>query len=726
MQVFRLVTEHTIEEKIVERAQQKLKLDAMVRSHPIFYDYFYKHRNNLPLSPLPAFLPLKVVQQGRLKDKDKMSRDELLDAVRFGADKIFRSKESSITDDDIDLILNIGKQRTQELNEKLFNAEKGNLLDFKLDGSVSNAQTFEGVDYSLAKLGQAQSEIFGILDFGKRERRQVTNYNENQLYRQMAHQVSAPRREKKKEPKLPKFLRLPRMEEWQMFDREALYALQDIEENSFKNLPEEQKKISPAAWASTFCTSSEPPIQVSDALPFAIPPLLSEEQLMDKKRLLAEGFPDWGRHHYMAFVRACAKFGRKNHEKIAAEVGKPISSIESYSAAIWDDNIGKKRFSEHEYDRVLKLIERGEKKLEEVNSLERCLATLISLFDNPWNELELTYTQCKDKAFTVEEDRHLLCWTHKYGYGQWEAIKMAIRLSPAFRFDYFFRSLPAEAIGKRCEQLLRAVEREVEHLERKVREEAGGEAIDGRDDKNVNAVKLPMYKTIQSKKRAEAERDYEIQRSELENKVVDIENQIEEIQKKLRSLEEPVASKPSSKMSSGLMNEVPDELVPELVNLLAQSGSASISTVANDFISRYPGQMSKKQVFLKIEEVAKKEKREDEGDSKVVWHINDEYSHLLDVKTLRLLRKEKEFQLEACASTKIRHRRESKEKEQYKSQQKNTAIEVPPKTFPDYDPSEQPKECKKAFTHFCVHTRREVKASLDPEDMGDKVGIDFI
>ena len=59
VQVFRFVTEHTIEEKIVERAQQKLKLDAM------------------------------VVQQGRLKEKDKLSRDELLKAVRFGADKIF-------------------------------------------------------------------------------------------------------------------------------------------------------------------------------------------------------------------------------------------------------------------------------------------------------------------------------------------------------------------------------------------------------------------------------------------------------------------------------------------------------------------------------------------------------------------------------------------------------------------------------------------------------------
>ena len=86
MQVFRLVTEHTIEEKIVERAQQKLKLDAM------------------------------VVQQGRLKDKDKkLSRDELLQAVQFGADKIFKTKDSSITDEDIDLIIDAGRKKTYNI-----------------------------------------------------------------------------------------------------------------------------------------------------------------------------------------------------------------------------------------------------------------------------------------------------------------------------------------------------------------------------------------------------------------------------------------------------------------------------------------------------------------------------------------------------------------------------------------------------------------------------------
>jgi len=38
-----------------------------------------------------------VVQQGKLKEKDKLSRQEFLAAVRFGADEVFISKDSSIT-----------------------------------------------------------------------------------------------------------------------------------------------------------------------------------------------------------------------------------------------------------------------------------------------------------------------------------------------------------------------------------------------------------------------------------------------------------------------------------------------------------------------------------------------------------------------------------------------------------------------------------------------------
>jgi SWI/SNF-related matrix-associated actin-dependent regulator of chromatin subfamily A member 5 len=380
VQVFRFVTENTIEEKVVERAQQKLKLDAM------------------------------VVQSGRLKEKDKLSRDDLLNAVRFGADKVFKSKDSSITDDDIDLILDAGKRKTQEMNEKLQNADKGDLLDFKLDGGGLSAQMFEGVDYSDALARAAQVEFLSIMDIGKRERKTVANYNENQLYQQQVAAFQGPPKPKKKKIiRLPKSLRLPRMEEWQMYDRTRLLKIQEEEEKAFRALPEEQIKLATMKAADLEAMRDE-----SGNLPVnELPPLLSEDMEAEKKDLLSEGFADWGRLHYSAFIKGSAKYGRHNLAKIANDVGKPLNAVETYAAAFWDDNLGKKRFLEHEYDRVVKLIERGEKKIEEIKRLERGTRLFLSLFDNPWEELEFTYISCRDKMFTMDEDRSLLCWAFK-------------------------------------------------------------------------------------------------------------------------------------------------------------------------------------------------------------------------------------------------------------------------------------------------------------------------
>lgn len=410
VQIFRLVTENTIEEKIVERAQQKLKLDAM------------------------------VVQQGRLKEKDKLSRDELLAAVRFGADKVFKTKDSSITDDDIDLILEAGEKKTQELNDKLKAADKGDMLDFKLDGGM-NVQTFEGVDYSKtdfaqAKAAQEQAEILSILDMGKRERRTVANYNEDQLYRQQIASNQGPRKvqKKKKEIKLPRHMRLPRLDEWQMFDRETLNAIQEEEEKAFRQLPEEMQMVLKGKQLTNIPVNKEsedgvdndpltkPESETDNAVdsqskkslsPSDIPPLISKERQDEKERLLTEGFSDWGRSHYTAFIRASAKYGRHMYSKIAAEVGKTQAMVEAYAAAFWDENFGKKRFSENEYDRGVKRIEQGEKKLHTIKVLETATERFVSLFDNPWQELEFTYVNVKDKIFTVDEDRHLLCWSHK-------------------------------------------------------------------------------------------------------------------------------------------------------------------------------------------------------------------------------------------------------------------------------------------------------------------------
>lgn len=280
-------------------------------------------------------------------------------------------------------------------------------------------QTFEGIDYS--GRAKAQEELLGIFDIGKRERKEA-NYNENSLYQRQiaALQGGQPGKPKKrKDLRLPKHLRLPRMDEYQMYDRDALQKIQEEEEAAFRELPEEVQKAA-IIKQSENVAAAESTEEVPDvpSEPFVLPPLLSEERQAEKARLLAEGFADWNRNDYNAFWKASARHGRTAYEPISVEVGKSEAAVRKYAEAFWD--AGKSRISEHEYDRTVKFIERGEKKIGEVRRLERGTRVFVSLFENPWEELEFTHVHCKDKLFTVEEDRHLLCWARKYGYGQWQ------------------------------------------------------------------------------------------------------------------------------------------------------------------------------------------------------------------------------------------------------------------------------------------------------------------
>jgi len=288
-------------------------------------------------------------------------------------------------------------------------------------------QTFDGVDYSKSVLDKAKAdaEMLGIFDIGKRERKEA-NYNENSIYKQqMTAMQSATKKKKKKSFKLPKHLRLPRMEEWQMYDKDSLHSIQEEEETAFKSLPEEDQKRATAGKAVEVEPGSDPmesgPVEVTNSeamkeeepeTPFELPPLLSPERQAEKEKLLSEGFSNWKRHDFQLFVKASAKYGRNALEKVALEVGKPEPAVREFATAFWGD-LGKNRIAEHEYDRATKIIERGEKKIEETSNLERATRVLVEHFDNPWQELEFTHINCKDKMFTSEEDRHLLCWARK-------------------------------------------------------------------------------------------------------------------------------------------------------------------------------------------------------------------------------------------------------------------------------------------------------------------------
>lgn len=94
--VYRFVTEKSIEEKVVERAAKKLKLDQL------------------------------VIQQGRASAEDKKqsaknAKDELLGMIQHGAQAVFDEKPDTNDEDetdDIDKLLEAGEKRTEELSHR--------------------------------------------------------------------------------------------------------------------------------------------------------------------------------------------------------------------------------------------------------------------------------------------------------------------------------------------------------------------------------------------------------------------------------------------------------------------------------------------------------------------------------------------------------------------------------------------------------------------------------
>ena len=405
--VFRLVSENTVEEKIVERAQQKLKLDAM------------------------------VVQSGRLKEKDKVSKEEIMAAVRFGADTVFRSEESTITDEDIDTILERGIKKTQELNEKIKEREKGDLLDFRLDGGIS-AQTFEGVDYSDKDL-RDQLRLLAADNMGKRDRRPPPTTYVPTVQEVKATSANAAN------IKLPKALRIPKMEDHQFFRRDRLKELDALEFDEYINRRE---------------IGDLPPREVMEQERTLLPPELAEE----KRRLLSEGFSDWTRTMYFNFVKACAKCGRDDIKSIANDLDMPEDVIKPYSIAFW--KYGESDLGE-EWEKVYGIIERGEKKLEKQKKLTSLLSTFVGTFDNPREEM--VFANKGTTHFALEQDRALLCAVDKLGYGNWDSIRENICMDSRLKFQHSVQGMTTAAITKRCDYRMRQMERELEAREKSMK-----------------------------------------------------------------------------------------------------------------------------------------------------------------------------------------------------------------------------------------------------------------
>jgi hypothetical protein len=186
-----------------------------------------------------------------------------------------------------------------------------------------------------------------------------------------------------------------------------------------------------------------------------------------------------------------------------------------------------------------------------------------------------------------------------------------------------------DLLARRCEQLMRAAEKEVEQLERIAREFAGlpTDATDGED---LPPIDLPNFHVLQKQRRDAKREKVEKERTILKSKVQELEDQIASVQNRLKALN-------------------------------SMSGDDDETTLEKNKPRRAPSP--------------------------------------------------------ECATTEIVD--DVTEPEKGAPGPNGEYVE-----FPAFDCSEPPSEPKKAFTHFCNGTRKDVKASMDPSFRKDKVRFD--
>jgi SWI/SNF-related matrix-associated actin-dependent regulator of chromatin subfamily A member 5 len=421
--VLRLICESTVEERILRRALMKLKIDNM------------------------------VIQQGRLVEGQKaLARGEVLDMIRFGADSFFRADAQDFKDEDLDEILQRAEAKTKEVTESMEEEARKrsqhglNLMDFKMSDDVGSVYQFEGKDWSAEAASSAKNFFF--LDVGKRERRNtIKSYDEAAYFREALYHGGASGDVGSTQPQPKQRMRLPpepKVYDWQFFNVDRIMELYEKERQiideynrTCENLTEDQMPPEP-----------EP---------------LSPSERAELERLLQEGFSNWRYREFQQFLRACERHGRHNIEAIAADLAqvKTFDEVKEYAEAFW--RLGPDHI--RDWPRLLEQIEQGEARVAKREEMERALRNKIARYADPWNELELP-ASVQGKVFSDEEDRFLLIMVNNLGYGRWEELKMEIRRSWRFRFDWLIKSRSAVELKRRVDVLLRAIERENAELEK--------------------------------------------------------------------------------------------------------------------------------------------------------------------------------------------------------------------------------------------------------------------
>lgn len=483
VQVFRFISEGTVEEKIIERADKKLFLDAA------------------------------VIQQGRLAEQNaKLNKTDLMQMVKFGADQIISGKKGAYTDEDIDALIAKGEKKTDEMQANLTKDAQHNLASFTLTGDMEGS-TKDTFDFGGENYRDKRKDGSLFIDMGTRERKRA-KYDVNEYYKEMmnnggggevkgmkipgstsgmkAHAADAKAKKKRKGP---------HMQDFQLYDRDRLEELTARErelaqqkEDHLSMISDLRKRVATAPPANVGQMMEE----VSEMEGMLNQFILTPPEQAEKGKLLSEGFADWSKKDYRVFCSSLEAHGRyainKIIEEVAQETGKDEDDIKKYYVAFWSHY---RRLAD--WSKVIDKVEKGEKKIHRLSDIRELIQYKVELHlesiystiypgveegkvskelleqHSPrdllmysWPKMQFKFSPGqKGFSYQREEDAFLLTMMHRHGYGAARRIQLEIRRAWQFRFNWFFKSRSPSEIHKRCDVLIRVVEREVQEYREK-------------------------------------------------------------------------------------------------------------------------------------------------------------------------------------------------------------------------------------------------------------------
>ncbi|KAJ2444736.1 chromatin remodeling complex Adenosinetriphosphatase, partial [Coemansia sp. RSA 2424] len=404
--VYRFITEDSVEEKVLERAMQKLRLDQL------------------------------VIQQGRLAQPSKGStREQLLDMVQFGAENIFNgaSEKTSAAGSrvasgagtpvhsdaggyvepggfDIDDILRRGESRTQELQSKYADMGLDDLNRFANE-SASTTQ-WEGEDYARKRRAADIAQLW--IQPAKRERK--VNYAVDDYYREALRQNSKAS-SSQRAPRPPKQMHIqdfqfypPRLHE--LLEKELLSYRRQIGYKVPRSEASEDGNESSGGGAQSEEARQAEQARIDSAQP------LTEDESAEKELLSLQGFGNWNRRDFYGFMRALENHGRSSMSLVKHDVeGKTPEEVEAYAKVFF------KRYKElPEAERLTAQMSKGEQKRARRNEIQQLLDTKLGeCKQDPLRHFSVPYSSggstARGRVYTEDEDRFLLVQLARIGIG---------------------------------------------------------------------------------------------------------------------------------------------------------------------------------------------------------------------------------------------------------------------------------------------------------------------